>query len=225
MAPARSRRRTRRPRARTAASSSPAVGRRRRTSPSASSVVVVTPSRTVASYAFSVSIRWPSSRVARLDAEHQHAGRHRVERAGVADLAGAGQPAYPATRRRGRSSRRACRRRRARSAVTQRRPRVRRPPPVRVLVVELAGLLVRVGLAGVRRARAAPPRPAASDSLARASTSSRCRAFSGIASGTNVSVGACRMPSCLATSERSRPLADSSAAAVLARSASSPSTV
>ena len=36
------------------------------TSPSASSVVVETPSRTVASYAFSVSIRWPSSRVARL---------------------------------------------------------------------------------------------------------------------------------------------------------------
>ena len=31
----------------------------------------------------------------------------------------------------------------------------------------------------------------------------------------NVSVGTCRMPSCLATSERSSPLADSSAAAVL----------
>ena len=36
-----------------------------------------------------------------------------------------------------------------------------------------------------------------------------------------VSVGAVRMPSCLATSERSRPLADSSAAAVLASAASS----
>ena len=42
---------------------------------------------------------------------------------------------------------------------------------------------------------------------------------------TKVSVGACRIPSCLATSDRSRPLADSSAAAVLARSASSPNTV
>ena len=40
-----------------------------------------------------------------------------------------------------------------------------------------------------------------------------------------VSVGTMRMPSCLATSERITPLADSSAAAVLASSSSAPSTV
>ena len=66
---------------------------------------------------------------------------------------------------------------------------------------------------------------ASSDWRALASSSSRFRAFSGSASWTKVSDGTCRMPSCLPTSERSTPLADSSAAAELTRSASSPSTV
>ena len=67
----------------------------RTTSPSASSVVVATPSRTVASYALSVSEQVAEQPGGAVDAEHQHAGRHRVEGAGVADLAGAGEPAYP----------------------------------------------------------------------------------------------------------------------------------
>ena len=73
----------------------PRAGAVATTSPSASSVVVETPSRTVASYAFSVSIRWPEQPGGPVDPEHQHAGGHRVEGAGVPDLAGAGQPAHP----------------------------------------------------------------------------------------------------------------------------------
>ena len=86
-----------------------------------------------------------------VDPEHQHAGGHRVERAGVADLAGAGQPPH------------------LRDDVVRRHPaglvhhdQPGRPVHVRghVVVVEvvldglLAGLAVGVGLAGVRRPRA-----------------------------------------------------------------------
>ena len=62
---------------------------------------------------------------------------------------------------------------------------------------------------------------ASSSSRALASTSSRWRAVSGSASATNSRDGACRMPSCLATSDRIMPLADSSAAPVAASAASS----
>lgn len=48
------------------------------------------------------------------------------------------------------------------------------------------------------------------------------RALSGRASGTKVSVGVNLTPVCRPTSERRMPLADSSAAAVAARSSSSP---
>ena len=52
-----------------------------------------------------------------------------------------------------------------------------------------------------------------------------CRAVSGSASWMNSNVGTVRIPSCLPTSARISPLADSSAAADPTTSASSPSTV
>jgi len=65
------------------------------TSPSASSVLVATPSRIVAAIRLGVERQVPEQPGGPLHAEHQHAGGHRVQRAGVADLAGAQQPAQP----------------------------------------------------------------------------------------------------------------------------------
>ena len=153
-----------------------------------------------------------------VDAEHQHAGGHRVEGAGVADLAGAGQPADPGDdvvrRHPGRLVDDDQPGAQSLLVAASGRRRL-------VVLVDLARLLVRVGVAGVRRAapRPRPPRPSA---LAWASTSSRCAGrLRAARRGRTSSVGACRMPSCLATSERIRPLADSSAAAVLPRGSSS----
>ena len=74
-----------------------------------------------------------------------------------------------------------------------------------VVLGDLAGLLVRVGLAGVRLDRGAAA-TASSWARALASTSSRWRADSGSASGTNVSVGTCRMPELLADLGADQPL-------------------
>ena len=132
---------------------SPRRGRRSATvattSPSASSVVVATPSRIGGVVRLLGQHQVAEQPGGPVDAEHQHAGGHRVEGAGVADLAGAGQPAHP------------------RDDVVRGQPgrlvdddQAGRRRSLRVVVVVesssssscLARLPVRVGLAGVRRA-------------------------------------------------------------------------
>ena len=65
----------------------------------------------------------------------------------------------------------------------------------------------------------------ASPSLAAASSSSSCRAVSGTTSGMNTSVGVNFRPSCLPTWDRIIPVAECSAAAVLACSSGVPNAV
>ena len=80
------------------------------------------------------------------DAEDEHAGGHRVERAGMADLAGARASGGPARRRRATSC--------PAGLSTTSRPRDRRSAAWRRLVVGLlVRVPVRVGLAGVRGLR------------------------------------------------------------------------
>ena len=128
---------------RTAASSRSSVAAVATTSPSASSVVVLTPSRMVASYDFSVSIRCPSSRVARLTPSTSTPVAIGSSVPAWPDLAGAGQPAYPRDDVvRGHPAR----------LVDDDQAGLRGHDEVVVLVgVDLARLLVGVGLAGVRR--------------------------------------------------------------------------
>ena len=65
------------------------------TSPSASSVVVAAPEPDRGVVGLVGQRQVPEQPGRAVDAEQQHPGGHRVERAGVADLAGAGQPAHP----------------------------------------------------------------------------------------------------------------------------------
>ena len=207
------------------------------TSPWASSVTVVLPSRTVASYDLSVAGR-PSSRVARPDAEDEYAGGHRVERAGVPDLAGAGQPADPgddvvAGPARSACRRSACRtgrgsdvvvlvdprRRRPRRARRPRRPsrhgrRLRRRRRAGAVRVRFAG----VGHVGGQRG------DLASRAAAAASRSSMCGRFRQRVRDERQRRGELEAGR-LADRAAQHALGDSSAAAVAARSSSPPYTV
>ena len=164
--------------------SSPAAGVRASTSPSASSVrrCRAEPDGGLVRLVGAGQVAEQPGGTA--DADDEHAGGHRVEGAGVADPAGAGQPTHPGHHVVRGEARRACRRRRRRprrraarvtpvSAPRRLRVAARRP------VSSASGVPVRVGVAGVLRARRRCAATSASDSRARASRSSMCRAFSG----------------------------------------------
>ena len=184
---------------------------------SASSVIVAWPRRIVASYACSQAQRCPSSRVARpipirstrvaIGSRVPHGRpcgrreastkRDHVVRRPPAGLSTISRPS--AGRRRhapGRRRRRAC-------------PPARRPAQRVVAPARRRGPrqgAVRIGV-GRHQRPAAAAATTASLPLACDSRSSMCAADSGSASRMNSSVGVWRMPSCVPTSARIRPLA------------------
>ncbi len=136
------------------------------------------------------------------DADEQHAGGHRVERAGVADLAGAGEPPHPRDHVVGGQSRRACRRRRpadpaltvggvgsarlvfvvgvdAAASCTGRPRRRTRPRPAPARPPRRTGAPARAGRRCGARSRAA--RRGRSRGSARAACRAACRPRSGSA--------------------------------------------
>ena len=151
-----------------------------------------------------------------VDPDHEHARGHRVEGPGVADLAGAGQPPDPGHDVVGGDPGR---------LVDDDEPGLSHPRLAsvvdgRVLVGgDLARLLVRVLVPGVRRAALRRDRLVQLTGLGQHLVEVARRLRQRV--GHELQGRACRMPSCLATSDRIMPLADSSAAPVAASAASS----